>query len=122
MVAFAERIYGGLHLAVNNAGIGGQSAPTADYPLDGWQNVMDVNLNRVFYCMKYEIAPMLRAGGGAIVNMAFHPRLGRLLGLVGRCSRQAHTRSHQGSNQIGEQRQQYPITHGTVKPTASAPR
>src|SRR5579863_6338194 len=44
MVAFAEKTYGGLHLAVNNAGIGGPSAPTAEYPLDGWKTVIDINL------------------------------------------------------------------------------
>jgi NAD(P)-dependent dehydrogenase (short-subunit alcohol dehydrogenase family) len=47
LVTAAERTYGALHLAVNNAGIGGPSMPTADYPLDGWQKVMDVNLNSV---------------------------------------------------------------------------
>jgi len=77
MIGFAERECGGLNLAVNNAGISGPAAPTADYPLDGWQQVMDINLNSVFYCMKYEIPAMLRAGGGAIVNMA------SILGSVG---------------------------------------
>jgi NAD(P)-dependent dehydrogenase (short-subunit alcohol dehydrogenase family) len=77
MVGFAERECGGLDLAVNNAGIGGPTAPTADYPLEGWQQVMDINLNSVFFCMKYEIAAMLRAGGGAIVNMT------SILGSVG---------------------------------------
>ncbi|MET3900919.1 NAD(P)-dependent dehydrogenase (short-subunit alcohol dehydrogenase family) [Devosia sp. UYZn731] len=77
MVAFAEKTYGGLHLAVNNAGIGGPSAPTADYPLDGWHKVIDINLNSVFFCMKYELAAMVRAGGGSIVNMA------SILGSVG---------------------------------------
>lgn len=77
MVAFAELTYGALHLAVNNAGIGGPSAPTGEYPLDGWKQVIDINLNSVFYSMRYEIAAMLRAGGGAIVNMA------SILGSVG---------------------------------------
>jgi NAD(P)-dependent dehydrogenase (short-subunit alcohol dehydrogenase family) len=70
MVAAAVSRFGGLHLAVNNAGIGGPSAATADYPLDGWQKVIDINLNGVFYGVKYEIAAMLKSGGGAIVNMA----------------------------------------------------
>ncbi|HTN61633.1 MAG TPA: SDR family oxidoreductase, partial [Devosia sp.] len=64
------RTYGGLHLAVNNAGIGGPSAATADYPLDGWQTVIEVNLNSAFYGLKYEIPAILASGGGAIVNMA----------------------------------------------------
>ncbi|HEV7275924.1 MAG TPA: SDR family oxidoreductase [Devosiaceae bacterium] len=70
MVEFATGTYGNLHLAVNNAGIGGPSATTADYPLDGWRQVIDVNLNSAFYGLKYEIPALLRAGGGSIVNMA----------------------------------------------------
>lgn len=69
-VQFAVDTFGGLNLAVNNAGIGGASAPLGDYTFDDWHRVIDVNLNSVFYSMKYEIAAMLKAGGGAIVNMA----------------------------------------------------
>lgn len=77
MVAFAVDAFGGLHLAVNNAGIGGPSEATADYPLDGWRTVIDINLNGVFYGMKYQIMAMLKSGGGAIVNMS------SILGSVG---------------------------------------
>jgi NAD(P)-dependent dehydrogenase (short-subunit alcohol dehydrogenase family) len=70
MVDTAVRSFGGLRLAVNNAGIGGATAATADYPLDGWQKVIDVNLSGVFYGMKYQIPAILNSGGGAIVNMA----------------------------------------------------
>lgn len=70
MVEFTTRTYGGLHLAVNNAGIGGPSAATADYPLGAWQEVIDVNLNSVFYGLKFEIPAILASGGGAIVNMS----------------------------------------------------
>ena len=90
MVAFAVKTYGGLHLAVNNAGIGGPSAPTADYPLDGWQQVINVNLNSVFYCMKYQIPAMLAAGGGAIVNMA------SILGSVGFANAPAYVAAKHG--------------------------
>ncbi|NLS02173.1 3-oxoacyl-ACP reductase FabG [Rhizobium sp. P32RR-XVIII] len=61
---------GGLDLAVNNAGVDGPRKVTADYPLDEWCRLINVNLNGVFYCMKYEIAAMLERGGGAIVNMS----------------------------------------------------
>lgn len=77
MVTFAVESTGSLHLAINNAGIGGPNALTADYPLDGWRQVIDVNLNGVFYGMRYEITAMLKSGGGAIVNIA------SILGSVG---------------------------------------
>lgn len=70
MVETAKRTYGELHLAVNNAGIGGPSAPTGEYPLDGWHKVIDTNLNSVFYGMRYQIPAIIASGGGAIVNMA----------------------------------------------------
>ncbi|MDT0269404.1 SDR family NAD(P)-dependent oxidoreductase [Streptomyces sp. DSM 44915] len=69
-VGFATDTYGALHLAVNNAGLGGASAPTADYPLQEWQRVVNTNLNGVFYCLRYELPALLAAGGGAVVNMA----------------------------------------------------
>jgi len=59
-----------LKVAVNNAGIGGEAAPIAEYSLDSWHKVMDVNLNAVFYALKAQIPAMLAAGGGSIVNMA----------------------------------------------------
>jgi NAD(P)-dependent dehydrogenase (short-subunit alcohol dehydrogenase family) len=70
LVDFATRTYGGLHLAVNNAGIGGPAAPTGEYPLEGWHSVMAVNLNSAFYGLRYEIPAIIASGGGAIVNMS----------------------------------------------------
>lgn len=70
MVEATLEKYGRLDIAFNNAGIGGEANLTADYSIEGWQKVIEVNLSSVFYCMKYEIPAMLDAGGGAIVNMA----------------------------------------------------
>jgi NAD(P)-dependent dehydrogenase (short-subunit alcohol dehydrogenase family) len=61
---------GGLHIAVNNAGIGGDIAPTADQSVAGWQKVISVNLDGVFYCMRNQIPAMLKSGGGSIVNIS----------------------------------------------------
>lgn len=85
MVDFAVETFGALHLAVNNAGIGGPSVPTGEYPLDGWQQVIDINLNGVFFGMRYEIPAMLKSGGGSIVNMA------SILGSVGWANAVAYT-------------------------------
>lgn len=62
--------FGALHIACNNAGIGGPLAPTGEYPLDGWSKVIGINLSGVFYGMRYQIPAILAAGGGAIVNIA----------------------------------------------------
>ncbi|WP_405783365.1 SDR family NAD(P)-dependent oxidoreductase [Streptomyces sp. NBC_00859] len=69
-VRHAADTFGALHLAVNNAGIGGPSLPTGEYGVTAWQRVIDTNLNGVFYSLKYELPAILAAGGGAIVNMA----------------------------------------------------
>ncbi|MBS1902233.1 MAG: glucose 1-dehydrogenase [Bacteroidetes bacterium] len=77
LVKAAVDTYGGLHIACNNAGIGGPAAPTGEYPLDGWERVIGINLSGVFYGMRYQIPAMLKSGGGSIVNMA------SILGAVG---------------------------------------
>ena len=76
-VEFAIQKFGRLDVAVNNAGISGDLAPTADYSLEGWDKVIAVNLSSVFYGMKYQIPAMQRSGGGSIVNIA------SILGSVG---------------------------------------
>lgn len=80
-VRSAQDTYGALHLAVNNAGIGGESAPTGDYDIDVWNRVVRTNLDGVFYSMRYEIPALLAVSGGAIVNTA------SILGSVGFAAR-----------------------------------
>ncbi|MFG2112162.1 SDR family NAD(P)-dependent oxidoreductase [Streptomyces sp. NPDC048718] len=62
--------FGGLDVAVNNAGVfrGGQSA--GDFPLDDWRTLLDINVTGVLHSLQAEIAQMRAQGGGAIVNIA----------------------------------------------------
>lgn len=90
MVARSVETYGRLDCACNNAGIGGEQASIADMSVDGWNRVIAVNLSSVFYSMKYEIPAMLRAGGGAIVNMA------SILGVVGFAGAAAYVAAKHG--------------------------
>jgi NAD(P)-dependent dehydrogenase (short-subunit alcohol dehydrogenase family) len=62
--------FGALHLAVNNAGIGGALGPTGEYTIEGWDKVIAINLSGVFYGLRYQIPAIIAAGGGSIVNMA----------------------------------------------------
>lgn len=69
--------YGALHIGVNNAGIGGEAAPTGEYPVESWEKVIAINLTGVFYGLRYQIPAILKSGGGSIINMA------SILGQVG---------------------------------------
>lgn len=59
-----------IDILVNNAGISGLNAPVADYPVDEWHRIIQLNLNGVFYCCK-AITPIMRANNyGRIVSVA----------------------------------------------------
>ncbi|MDR3214521.1 MAG: SDR family oxidoreductase [Azoarcus sp.] len=89
-VAMAESKYGALHLAFNNAGITGPSGLLADIDIEAYRQVIEVNLNSVFYGMHAEIPAILRAGGGAIVNTA------SILGLVGQAASAGYATAKHG--------------------------
>jgi NAD(P)-dependent dehydrogenase (short-subunit alcohol dehydrogenase family) len=82
--------FGKLDIAVNNAGIGGPLAQTAEYPVDDWDNVIKLNLSGVFYGTKYQIAEMMKNGGGSIVNIA------SILGQVGTANSPAYVAAKHG--------------------------
>jgi NAD(P)-dependent dehydrogenase (short-subunit alcohol dehydrogenase family) len=81
--------FGALHIAVNNAGIGGEANKIADLSLEGWKKVIDINLNGVFYGMHYQI-PEIKKNGGSIVNMA------SILGSVGFANSSAYVAAKHG--------------------------
>jgi NAD(P)-dependent dehydrogenase (short-subunit alcohol dehydrogenase family) len=61
--------FGRLDIAFNNAGIEGQfGLPMADQTQQHYHQVFDINVRGVLLSMKYEIAAMLKSGGGSIIN------------------------------------------------------
>ena len=59
-----------IDILINNAGIAGPSFKTWEYPIDQWQNVIDIDLTGLFYCCKTIVPHMIKANYGRIVNIA----------------------------------------------------
>ncbi len=70
--AAAETIkqIGGIDILVNSAGITGPTVPVAEFPVDGWRKVIDINLNGTFYCNRAVVPHMVAQNYGRIVNIA----------------------------------------------------
>jgi len=86
-VNFARDSFGGLHLAVNNAGIGAAPQTIGDYDIAAWDRVRAVDLDGVFYGLKFQLPAIVASGGGAVVNMA------SVLGSVGIAQNAAYVAS-----------------------------
>lgn len=83
-VSAAVEEFGGLTVAVNNAGVGVATArDTGEVSDEEWRRVMSVNLDGVFFCLREEVRAMAARGGGSIINMG---SVGSLVGLAGAVS------------------------------------
>ena len=61
--------FGGLDILINNAGVGVFSN-VADMSIEQWHQVIETNLNGVFYCCHAAIPHMRKRGGGWIINIS----------------------------------------------------
>jgi NAD(P)-dependent dehydrogenase (short-subunit alcohol dehydrogenase family) len=89
-VAQTVAAFGGLHLAVNNAGVSSGSIPVGEVSAEAWRDVMSVNLDGVFNAMRAQLPQILASGGGAIVNVS------SVFGYRGLPTRAAYTASKHG--------------------------
>jgi NAD(P)-dependent dehydrogenase (short-subunit alcohol dehydrogenase family) len=67
-VARARELTGRIDIFFNNAGIEGPVSPIAEYPLDDFRRVLNVNVVGVFLGLKHVIPVMAAGGGGAVIN------------------------------------------------------
>jgi len=89
-VAAALAATGRLDVAVNSAGIGGPRLRVHEYTSTDWRSVLSVDLDGVFECLRAELAPMLTAGTGSIVNIS------SILGTSGWATSAAYTAAKHG--------------------------
>jgi NAD(P)-dependent dehydrogenase (short-subunit alcohol dehydrogenase family) len=66
---FVMKKFGKIDILVNNSGAT-WGAPTEDYPLEGWEKVIDVNVTGTFLCSQIIGTAMIQAGGGKIINVS----------------------------------------------------
>jgi NAD(P)-dependent dehydrogenase (short-subunit alcohol dehydrogenase family) len=71
VVAATVERFGAVHILYNNAGImPTDDGSVTDISEQTWDRVLDVNLKSAFFCCKYAIPEMIKAGGGSIINIA----------------------------------------------------
>jgi len=116
----AEKKYGKIDIFVNNAGIAGMNTTVAEYPLDEWKKVMNLNLNSVFYCCKAVVPFMLKNDYGRIVNIA------SIAGKEGNPNASAYSTSKAGviglTKSLGKELAQKNIAVNCVTPAAAKTR
>ena len=115
-----EKKHGKIDIFVNNAGIAGINTTVAEYPLDEWKKVMNLNLNSVIYCCKAVVPFMLKNDYGRIVNIA------SIAGKEGNPNASAYSTSKAGviglTKSLGKELAQKNIAVNCVTPAAAKTR
>ena len=115
-----EKKHGKIDIFINNAGIAGLNTTVAEYPLDEWNKVMNLNLNSVFYCCKAVVPFMLKNNYGRIVNIA------SIAGKEGNPNASAYSTSKAGviglTKSLGKELAQKNIAVNCVTPAAAKTR
>ena len=115
-----ENKHGKIDIFINNAGIAGMNTTVAEYPLEEWKKVIDLNLNSVFYCCKAVVPFMEKNNYGRIVNIA------SIAGKEGNPNASAYSTSKAGviglTKSLGKELAQKNIAVNCVTPAAAKTR
>ena len=119
-LVLVEKNYGKIDIFINNAGVTGVNKTVAEYPLDEWKKVINVNLNSVFFCCKAVVPYMLKNDYGRIVNIA------SIAGKEGNPNAGAYSTSKAGviglTKSLGKELAQKNIAVNCVTPAAAKTR
>ena len=115
-----ENKHGKIDIFINNAGIAGMNTTVAEYPLDEWKKVINLNLNSVFYCCKAVVPFMEKNNYGRIVNIA------SIAGKEGNPNASAYSTSKAGviglTKSLGKELAQKNVAVNCVTPAAAKTR
>lgn len=67
LMDFVDAVFGGLDIAINNAGIIGAQLPVTELSADVWQRTLTTNLTSMFFAAKHQVPAMVKRGGGSLV-------------------------------------------------------
>jgi len=81
--------FGTLDTLVNNAGDGGPTRPVQDYTAEDWFYTINSCLTSSYMCTRFAVPEMMKAGGGAIVNISSTAGRRGLAYRIGYCSAKA---------------------------------
>lgn len=115
-----NKTLGSVSICVNSAGIAGPNAPLADYPIDAWRQIIDINLNGTFFVNRAVVPGMLERGYGRIVNIA------SVAGKEGNPNASAYSASKAGviglTKSLGKELSSHDIAVNCITPAAARTR
>ena len=115
-----EKSHGKIDIFINNAGVAGMNTTVAEYPIEEWNKVINLNLNAVFYCCKAVVPFMDKNDYGRIVNIA------SIAGKEGNPNASAYSTSKAGviglTKSLGKELAQKNIAVNCVTPAAAKTR
>jgi NAD(P)-dependent dehydrogenase (short-subunit alcohol dehydrogenase family) len=89
MVEAGVRAFGKLDTLVNNAGDGGPTKPVQEYTTEDWFYTINSCLTSSYMCIRFAVPEIIKAGGGAIVNISSTAGRRGLAYRIGYCSAKA---------------------------------
>jgi NAD(P)-dependent dehydrogenase (short-subunit alcohol dehydrogenase family) len=89
MIAAGVQAFGKITTLINNAGDGGPTKPVEEYTMDDWLYTIHSCLTSSYVCTRFVVPEMLKAGGGAIVNISSGAGRRGLPYRIGYCSAKA---------------------------------